>query len=228
MRRIIYWFRQIGITKTNLRWLYMRRIVYDWFLRTYLTEQQRRRLFGSWDPVRYGTFLLSFEQISKEGIVGSLAECGVYKGETSKFIHEIFPERKLFLFDTFQGFDPRDSESSNDMRFRDTSEQGVLHNIGDIENVIIRKGYFPETAVGLENERFALVLIDFDKYESTLSALKFFYPLVNRGGFIFVHDYSNPESNWACSRALNEFLSDKSEKPILIPDAWGTAILRKV
>ena len=35
-------------------------------------------------------------------------------------------------------------------------------------------------------------------------------------------------SDWACSRALNEFLSGKPEKPILIPDAWGTALLRKI
>jgi len=185
-------------------------------------------LIGTGDPIRYGTLLLAFEQISKDGITGSLAECGVYKGSLSKFIHKMLPDRRLFLFDTFEGFDRRDSESHDDERFRDTSEQSVLRHIGNTDNVIIRKGYFPETAVGLERERFAFVMIDFDKYEPTLAALKIFYPLINRGGFVFVHDYSSPESDWACSRALNEFLSDKLEKPVLIPDAWGTAVFRKV
>jgi len=82
--------------------------------------------------------------------------------------------------------------------------------------------------VGLEDERFAFVMIDFDRYEPTLAALKFFYSRVSPGGFIFVHDYNSPESDWACFRALTEFLADKSEKPVCIPDAWGTALFRKL
>lgn len=228
MRRIKDWLRMKGITRSSLRWFRMRQIASDWLMKPYLTQEQRQMLVGTGDPIRYGTLLLSFGQISKDGIAGSLAECGVYKGTLSKFIHKMLPERKLFLFDTFDGFDRRDSESHNDERFRDTSEQSVLRYMGNADNVIVRKGYFPETAVGLEKERFAFIMIDFDKYSPTLAALKVFYPLVNPGGFIFIHDYSSPESDWACSRALDEFLSDKPEKPILIPDAWGTALLRKL
>jgi len=222
------WLRQKGITRSTLKWYRVRGIASHWFLIPYFTQQQRKMLVRTGDPVRYGTLLLSFEQLSKDGIGGSLAECGVYKGSLSKFIHGMLPDRKLFLFDTFQGFDQRDEGTQDDERFKDTSEQTVLRYIGDTKNIIIRKGYFPDSATGLDNERFAFVMIDFDKYEPTLSALKVFYPLVNTGGFIFVHDYSSPESNWACSRALNEFLADKPEKLILIPDAWGTAFLRKV
>ena len=132
------------------------------------------------------------------------------------------------MFDTFRGFDPRDSGGGVDDRFNDTSEEIVLANIGDISNVVVRKGHFPETAEGLEGERFCFVLIDFDKYEPTMVALKFFYPRVVSGGFIFVHDYNSPESGWACSRALNSFLSDKPGKPVAIPDAGGTALFRKI
>ena len=60
------------------------------------------------------------------------------------------PDRKLYLFDTFEGFDVRDKhEYDNDMlnahAFRDTSTTLVLSKMV-AENVIIRKGYFPETA----------------------------------------------------------------------------------
>jgi len=106
--------------------------------------------------------------------------------------------------------------------------EDVLSNIGDTANIVVRRGYFPETAIGLENEEFSFVMVDFDKYEPTLAALEFFYPRVHKGGFIFVHDYNSPESNWGCSRALNLFLSDKPEKPVAIPDSWGTALLRKI
>jgi O-methyltransferase len=71
-------------------------------------------------------------------------------------------------------------------------------------------------------------MVDFNKYESTRAALDFFYPRMEHGGFVFVHDYNSPESNWACARALDEFLADKSEKPVPIPDGWGTAVFRKI
>jgi O-methyltransferase len=43
-----------------------------------------------------------------------------------------------------------------------------------------------------------------------------------------MHDFNNPESNWAISRAADEFLRDRPERPIEIPDEWGTALFRKV
>jgi O-methyltransferase len=221
------YLRQKGINRNNIIEIFLRSVTSRWFLILYLTSRRRRAIVQTGDPVRYGTVCLAIEQLSKTGVPGSLAECGVYKGLMSKFIHENFPDRMLYLFDTFQGFAIRDSNTKNDDRFKDTSEESVLKCIGDTHNISIRKGLFPETAIGLENERFSFVLIDFDKYESTLEALKFFYPRTNSGGFIFVHDYSSPESVWACSKALNEFLVDKQEKPILIPDSWGTALFRK-
>ncbi|MFZ1083315.1 MAG: TylF/MycF/NovP-related O-methyltransferase [Candidatus Kryptoniota bacterium] len=202
--------------------------VFEWFLVPYLSQDQKQGLVASGDPVRFGTIFLSLKKIDEDNISGSIAECGVYKGVLSKFLHAVFPNRKLYLFDTFQGFDPRDISAASDDRFKDTSEESVLHHIGDTNNVIVRKGYFPETAIGLESENFSFVMVDFDKYEPTLAALAFFYPRVQRGGFIFVHDYNSPESGWACSKALNLFLSDKPEKPMMIPDSWGTALFRKL
>jgi len=222
------WLRSKGISKSNLRWFQVGQIASEWFMTPYLKKQQRRLLVGSSDPVRYGTLLLAFEQITKDKIPGSLAECGVYKGQLSKFIHAMLPDRKLYLFDTFEGFDQRHKESQNDNRFKDTSVESVKKLVGNSENVIIKKGFFPESATGIENESFAFIMLDFDKYEPTLAALKLLYSKLNPGGFLFIHDYSSPESDWACSRALNEFLVDKPEKPILIPDAWGSALFRKI
>jgi len=203
-------------------------LVTEWFLPIYFSQQQRDNIIARNDPVRYGSILLAMEQIRKENIFGSFAECGVYKGTLSKFIHDTCPERIFYLFDTFKGFDKRDLESGEDDRFSDTDVTSVQRYIGGNNNIIIRKGFFPETTAGITGERFSLVILDFDKYNPTLAGLNFFYPLMNIGGFIFVHDYSSPESNWACSRALNEFLTGKPEKPILIPDSWGSAIIRKV
>ena len=37
-------------------------------------------------------------------VEGVAAELGVYRGDFAKEINRVFPERKLYLFDTFEGF----------------------------------------------------------------------------------------------------------------------------
>jgi O-methyltransferase len=221
----------MGFNRQLLRKSFIhKRIADDWFLRPYFTKSQRTSTLQIGDPVRYGTILLALEQIDKDNVSGAIAECGVWKGYLSKFIRQNNADKIYYLFDTFEGFSELDKDnfSYQDSRFKDTSEESVLKYIGDIKNIVVRKGFFPATSKGLENEQFAFVVLDFDKYEPTFAALAFFYPRLAKGGYIFVHDYNSPESNWACSRALNEFLKDKPEQVISIPDAWGSAVFRKV
>ena len=183
-----------------------------------------------WDPIRFATISLAINTIKNENIKGNLAELGVYKGESSKLIHLLAPNRKLYLFDTFEGFPIKYLENNHEShRFKDTNLEIVKRNIGDMENVIIRKGIFPDTAKNLENEKFSFVSIDVDLYLSTLEGLEFFYPRISEGGYILIHDYNNPyESNNAVFRAVKEFMSNKPEKIIEIPDINGTVLIRKI
>jgi O-methyltransferase len=196
---------------------------------TALPYEQRRLFVESHDPVRYGAIALALERITKEGIAGSLAEVGVWRGYTSRIIRHLEPERELYLFDTFEGFPMRDlEEGRTDWRFRDTSVEIVKKTIGRLENVTIVPGYFPESAQGLEHEMFAFVMLDVDLYNPTLAGLGYFYDRVNSGGYFFIHDYNSPESDWAVLRATNEFMKDKPEKMIEIPDMGGSVIFRKM
>lgn len=200
-----------------------------WFLIPHFNKYQRKSILSKSDPVRYGSILLAIEQIKKEGLSGDIAECGVWKGALSRFIHLQFPNKNYFLFDTFEGFDRRDLGNEKDSRFKNTNVDDVLNYIGgNKDKLIVKQGFFPETTKDLKKNNFSLIILDFDKYEPTLAGLEYFYPLVEKGGFIFVHDYSSSESDFACSKALDKFLKDKIEKPILIPDAWGSAIIRKL
>jgi O-methyltransferase len=180
------------------------------------------------DGVRYATLALAIQRLETDQIEGAFAELGVYKGNTSRFIHRQAPNRLLYLFDTFEGFPTESLEVGNDDRFKDTSEENVASLIGDQHNVIFRSGYFPHTAAGLEDERFALVMLDFDLYKSAIDAFMFFYPRLVSGAYFFMHDFNNPESNHGISRAATEFLRDKSERLIEIPDEWGSALFRKI
>lgn len=180
------------------------------------------------DDVRYASLALAIQRLESEKIEGAFAELGVYRGITSRFIHQQVPHRRLYLFDTFGGFPAEALEATGDDRFRDTGIELVARTIGDRTNVIFRPGFFPQSAAGLEQERFALVMLDFDLYQSACDAFSFFYPRLVSGGYFFMHDFNSAESNYAISRAAAEFLSDKPEKVVELPDEWGTAVFRKI
>lgn len=182
------------------------------------------------DYTRYATFGLAIKRIADEKIAGSFAEVGVYRGHMSRFIHNLEPARTYYLFDTFQGFPKSDLEPgvTEDTRFSDTSVDTVLRTIGDTRNIVVRQGYVPDTLQGLEHEQFAFVLLDLDLYNPTVASLEFFYPRLASGGYLAVHDYNNPESNWACKRAVDAFMQDKPEHIIELADRFGTVMLRKV
>lgn len=130
---------------------------------------------------------------------GAAAELGVYRGDFARVINRLMPGRILYLFDTFEGFDPRDigvEQEGGYSRartgdFSDTDPTSILSRMTAPEQVVIRKGYFPETARGLE-ETFAFVSLDADLYEPTLNGLNWFYPRTLPGGVILIHDYHNP------------------------------------
>lgn len=181
------------------------------------------------DYFRYATLGLAVERIRSERIPGAFAELGVWRGVTSAFLHRLAPERTLYLFDTFAGFPAADLPAgAQDERFRDTSEDAVRARVGASANVLLRPGYVPDTLAGLEDERFAFVLLDLDLYDPTLASLEFFYPRVPRGGYLVIHDYNNPESDWACKRAFDAFLSDKPELVVELGDMWGSALIRRL
>jgi hypothetical protein len=133
---------------------------------------------------------------NEENIQGSIAECGVFLGEFAGEINRLFPTYRLYLFDTFTGFDARDMtvEKENrysefgDKHFAITNEELVLSKMPHPDMCILRKGYFPETTEGLD-EYFCFVNLDFDLYNPTLAGLEYFSPRMVGGGVILIHDY---------------------------------------
>ena len=129
------------------------------------------------------------EMIAEKDIKGAVAEGGVYQGEFAKEINRVFPQRKLYLFDTFEGFDDEDlgydaSRSLSNVdssAFKNTSVETVLSKLPHPGMCKVRKGVFPQTAIGLEEEVFCFANLDFDLYGPTLAGLEFFVPRIGRG-----------------------------------------------
>ena len=171
-----------------------------------------------------------------EGYCGNIAECGVFRGHFSGYINEFFQDRKLYLFDTFSGFDCRDIslEESKDMKdwfasdgdeyLRHGSEECAILRCVHRENVVIVKGYIPDSFAGLDNERFLFVNLDMDVYAPTLEALRFFVPRMTENGAILLHDYY-----WwhtvGIKQAVDEFSHEYSFARIPIGDNMSVLLM---
>lgn len=217
------------------------RLIYKLFKAIIIREMKllnRERLFNvlktetPWDYVRYSSLELVAYEIKKKKIKGDLAEVGVYKGEFAAKINECFPDRKLYLFDTFCGFDERDlnRDKKNDLIFCDqmfnySNIQKVLNKMKYPANCIVKKGYFPES-IGDIDGTFTFVSLDADLFNPTYEGLKFFYPRLAKGGYIFVNDYNNYKFGGA-KKAVLKFSEEQNISYFLLCDITGSAIFTK-
>lgn len=184
------------------------------------------------DYIRLSTLELVAHELETKNIPGAVAELGVYKGKFARYINQYFPGRKLYLFDTFEGFNEKDVKkeqqeklSAGDQDFSNTSVEEVMKRMPFPGQCVIRKGYFPDSAQGLE-EQFVFVSIDTDLYEPIYNGLYFFYPRLQKGGYIFVHDYNNDGYKGA-REAVEKFCTEQGLTRIPLPDSCGTAVICK-
>ncbi|QPA30696.1 TylF/MycF/NovP-related O-methyltransferase [Thermaerobacillus caldiproteolyticus] len=185
------------------------------------------------DYIRLSTLELLARIIYNRQIPGSVAELGVYKGEFAKYINQLFPDRKLYLFDTFEGFNKTDIEIDKGKnfsrnihnQFKDTSESYVLSKMVYPQNCIVKKGYFPLTALDVDDV-FSFVSIDTDLYKPIYDGLEYFYPRLSNGGYILVHDYFN-SSFKGTREAVDEFCEKHSISFAPVSDEYGSVIITK-
>ena len=189
------------------------------------------------DYFRYRTFELMANEIIRRNVEGSVAEVGVFTGIFSKMINAKFPDKKMYLFDTFESFD--EDEFQEELLqgrcpesflegFKNTSVEKVLSIMLHPDKCIVKKGLFPDTAVGLENERYAFVSIDVDFEKSILEGLRYFYPRLNKGGAIFIHDYNNRFLE-GVKKAVDTYEQEIGSVLSMVPmaDEGGTLVLVK-
>lgn len=184
------------------------------------------------DYIRLATLELVCEEIKRRNLQGNAAELGVYKGKFARYINGYFPDRTLYLFDTFEGFDNRDVDrekqhgfSDGRQDFSDTSVEGVLKQMPYPEMCRPFKGFFPQSAKDV-NDAFVFVSLDADLYDPILAGLNFFYPKLVNGGYIFVHDFNN-ESYSGARKAVEQFCREQGIGFVPIPDSGGSVIIAK-
>ena len=186
------------------------------------------------DYVRLATLELVAHEIIENNVPGAIAELGVSSGEFAKHIGTCFPDRKFYLFDTFEGFDDRDCKIEQErghkslyQKFEVNDIRTVLKKIPQSNRCIVRKGYFPESAtVEKIDDVFSFVSIDADLFQPVYEGLKFFYPKLSPGGYIFIHDYNQ---SWytGAKEAVQKFCKESEIGFVPLTDYGGTAIIVK-
>ena len=182
--------------------------------------------------IRISTLELVAQEIYENNVAGNIAEVGVYKGQFAKYLNRIFPDRTLFLFDTFEGFTDEDMKVEKDNKlgtqhqdFANTSVELVLSKMEHRDKCVVKKGWFPESLEGLEDS-FCFVSLDADLYKPIYDGLEYFYPRLSKGGYIFVHDYNNKNYEGAKS-AVKTFCKKMNITCVPMSDTWGSAIITK-
>jgi O-methyltransferase len=195
-------------------------------------DKERKKFVFEYEYIRASAVELIANEIYDKNIAGNVAELGVYRGDFAKIINEAFPDKKLYLFDTFEGFDKRDTKiefennySTADEDFSETSIELVLNKMRYKNNCIVKKGFFPETTNEI-HDTFSFVSIDTDLYEPIYKGLHYFYENLNKGGYIMLHDYNNKHYK-GVKAALKKFSEEKNVAYFPLCDESGSAIIMK-
>lgn len=185
------------------------------------------------DYIRISTLELLCYEIKRQHLPGSAAELGVFQGKFARYINRYLPDKNLYLFDTFEGFAEKDiktevenSYSLGDQDFKNTTVEAVLAQMPYRNNCIIKKGYFPDSANGIEDEQFCFVSLDADLFDPIYAGLRFFYQRLVPGGYIMVHDFNNEQYNGA-KQAVYKFCDEERVPFFPIADKAGSAIISK-
>jgi hypothetical protein len=178
------------------------------------------------DYVRLATLELLCRRLGD--VPGAAAELGVYRGFFARCINQLLPERKLYLFDSFEGFHANAAASESfQAAHANTTIEKVLRIMPHPEVITLKPGFFPGSLEGLE-ETFCLVSLDVDFGATTLEGLRYFWPRLSPGGYLMLHDWGSPRLPEVAS-ALEAYERELGSRIPAIPlcDVGGTLVLCK-
>ena len=180
------------------------------------------------DKPRFNTIDIVSKIIEAENVKGDIVECGVWRGGMSVYLAYTFPERTIWVADSFEGFQNNGEgdyvfegherhQRDFDRAHAGAVRAGMSISIG-LDEV---KGVFKH--FGLEGDdkieylkgwvcntldpktcpikEIALLRVDVDAYAATLEVLENTYDKVPSGGFVVFDDSALHE----CQAAITKF-----------------------
>ncbi len=183
----------------------------------------------------------ALRMIDEKKIEGDIVECGVWRGGHIILARMVSPDRRCWLYDTFEGMTqpgPYDMKVSGkkpppgkalSKKWTMASLEEVTYNLrcaGVLDSYLTQfvVGDVLKTLDKIENlpDKIALLRLDTDWYESTKKELEILWPRLVSGGILIIDDYGH----WLGARkAVDEYLcaADRQRlKPIDYTAVWMT------
>ena len=149
------------------------------------------------------------------------------------WLRRLGSEKRVYAFDTFEGLPPptiQDPDYAEAVAWTgqcrgDLEEvKGLFRRLGVLDRAVFVKGRFQETLPGSEVSRIALLHLDGDWYESTMTCLENLWDRVSPGGIIQIDDYGYWEG---CQKAVDEFFQARGISVKLRPiDESGRSLIK--
>jgi len=152
-------------------------------------------------------------------VVGHIVECGTAEGGSAAllalWLRRLKSTKRIYVFDTFEGLpsptykDPDYEEAvgwTGKCRGGLVQVQSLFRRLGVLDRAVFVKGKFQDTFSTYDIPPIALLHLDCDWYESTMTCLKHLWDRVSVGGIIHIDDYGD----WkGCRKAVDEFLESR-------------------
>ena len=164
----------------------------------------------------FNTVLRNYDSINN--IQGDIIECGVWRGGFSVFLSHLFVDRKIWVCDSFGGFQSLEDakyqkltyfdEEKEEFNERFQKEYDLVMNIPlryvkgvfkyfdleENERINFVKGFVNKTLPNIEINKIALLRVDVDGYSPTREVLDNLYHKVEKGGMVIFDDLCLVES----------------------------------
>jgi O-methyltransferase len=170
-------------------------------------------------------YMRNLELVARfRNVAGSVVECGVWKGGMMAGIANVLgPDRVYYLFDSFEGLpDPQAIDGPAALRWKSTEDSEWFFDncaadirfaqaameMSPASRFELIRGFFNNTMPGFQPEQpIAILRLDADWYDSTITCLEHLASKVVPGGVIIVDDYYAWDG---CARAVHDFLARTS------------------
>jgi O-methyltransferase len=170
-----------------------------------------------------------------EGIPGHFIETGVWRGGACILARGVFAahgveDRRVYVADSFRGLPkpnaglyPADAgDIHHEFDFLSVSRVQVedhFRRYGLLDaQVVFLEGWFKDTLPTIGDEKFAVIRLDGDMYESTMDAFRSLYSKLSPGGFCIIDDYMIA----SCRKAVEDFRTANGiNEPIKDIDGWA-------
>ncbi len=186
--------------------------------------------FTMTSPERLIALIKAVDYTVEHNLPGDFVECGVWRGGSMmaaalKLIQLKATDRRIHLFDTFEGMPPPTDhdvsifqESAQSLLASDHRDEGVkcFADLADVTANLGRTGYpsdrlffhrgkVEDTLPAAAPAQIALLRLDTDWFESTRHELVHLYPRLTDWGAMIIDDYGHWQG---ARRAVDEYLAE--------------------